>query len=133
MVSVFLVPELNDKATMMGYRNKSLYHKYVYNKIKYFLLMIWEIFQDNIFVVINNIYTYLNSEDAMVKLTGGVYWTDWCSGETDWWGMVKLIDALVKLTGVVCWWGWLEVNLSRVITGVLWWSVIGSDNGDDVI
>ena len=32
-VPVFLIiPTLNDKATIMDYRHKSLYHKYVYNK-----------------------------------------------------------------------------------------------------
>ena len=37
MVSVFSnITKLNDKAPMMGYGNISLYHKYVYNKIKYF-------------------------------------------------------------------------------------------------
>ena len=42
-VSVFFSKnqKLNDKATMMGYRHKTLNHKYVYNKIKEFLLMIW--------------------------------------------------------------------------------------------
>ena len=33
-------PKLNNKATMMGYGNKNLYHKYVYNKMKHFLLNI---------------------------------------------------------------------------------------------
>ena len=35
MVSFFSkILKLNDKATIMGYRNKSLHHKYLYNKIK---------------------------------------------------------------------------------------------------
>ena len=62
MVSCFSeIPKLNDKATMMGYWNKIIYHKYVYNKIKFFLVMIWEICQGYIFVMINNIYTSLKS------------------------------------------------------------------------
>ena len=71
MVSVFLIPKLNDKATMMGYRNKSLHHKYVYNKIKYFLLMILEICQYNKFFMIKNTY--------LIR----------CSGKTDSWGLVN--------------------------------------------
>ena len=45
MVSVFFQKKqnLNDKETMIGYRYKSIYQKYLYNEIKYFLLMIWEI------------------------------------------------------------------------------------------
>ena len=47
-------------------------------------------------------YTYLNSEDYLVKLTDGVWWTDLYSVETELWGLVKLIDALVKLTDRFC-------------------------------
>ena len=37
-MSVFSkTPKLNDKVTIMGYRHKSLYHKYVYNKINIFV------------------------------------------------------------------------------------------------
>ena len=46
---------------MMGYRNKSLYQKYVYIRIKYALLMIYIFFQDDKCVKIYNIYTSLNS------------------------------------------------------------------------
>ena len=66
--------------------------------------------QVNIFVMIENLYTSLNSEYALVKLTDGVWWTDWCSGETEQWGMVKLIDAVDKMTYGFWWWGWREVN-----------------------
>ena len=58
---------------MMGCRRKSLYHKYVNNKIEYFLLKIKELCQDNKFVMIKNLYTSLNSEDDLVKLTAGVW------------------------------------------------------------
>ena len=64
--------------------------------------------------MIKNMYTSLNSEYALVKLTDGVWWTDWCSGETEWLGLVKFIDALVKLTDGTCWWGWREVNFNKV-------------------
>ena len=37
------IPKYNHKANMMGYRHKNIYHKYVYNKIKYYLSMIREI------------------------------------------------------------------------------------------
>ena len=59
MVSVFLIPKLNDKSAMMGDRNKIIYHKYVYNKIKYFFLMIWEMCQDNKLFMIDNMYDYI--------------------------------------------------------------------------
>ena len=39
---------------MMGSGNKIMYHRYVYNKMKYVLLMIWEICQDNEFIMIKN-------------------------------------------------------------------------------
>ena len=68
----FNISKINYKVTIRGYKNKSLYHKYVYNKIKYVLLMIWEICQDNKLVTIKNIYTSLNSGYALVKLTDGV-------------------------------------------------------------
>ena len=57
----------------MGYRHKSLYHKYVFKKKEYVLVMIWEV-QDNNFIIIKNLNTSLNSEDDMVKLTDGVWW-----------------------------------------------------------
>ena len=60
--------------------------------------MIREICQGNKLVMINNLYTSLNSEDDMVKLTSGVLRTDCFYGETECWGIVKLIDALVKMT-----------------------------------
>ena len=57
---------------MMGYRNKNLYHKYVCNKIKYLLLMIWEFCQNDEFVRICNMYNSLRSYYvgyALLKLT----------------------------------------------------------------
>ena len=117
---------------MMGYRHKSIYQKYLYNKIKYVLLMIWKIWDDK-FVIIKNINTSLNSEYALVKLTYGVCWTYWWYGETELWGLIKLICAMVKLTDVTCWCGWCEVNFNRVWNGVFWWTGIGSADGGDVI
>ena len=60
---------------MMGHRNKNIYHKYLYNKIKYFLLIIRELSQDDKFIMIKNIYNSINSEDveyALVQLTGAL-------------------------------------------------------------
>ena len=56
MVSIFFSKntKLNYNATMMGSGNKIMYHRYVYNKMKYVLLMIWEICQDNEFIMIKN-------------------------------------------------------------------------------
>ena len=82
--------------------------------------------------MIKNLYTSLNSEGALVKLTDGVWWTYWCSGETELWGLVKLIDALFKLTDGVFWWGWGEVNLNRVWNGVFWWTGVGSTYGGEM-
>ena len=117
---------------MIGYRHKSLYHKYVYNQIKYVLLMIWEI-QDNKFVMIKNINTSLNSEDSLAILTDKVWWTDWCSSETEWWVLVKLIDAMVKLTDGNCWWGWRDVTFNRIWNRYFWWTGTGFADGGDVI
>ena len=64
---------------MMGCLKKYLHHKSVYIKIKYYLLMIGEFSQDDTVVMINIIYTYLNSEDSEQSA-------------------VKLTDALLKLT-----------------------------------
>ena len=52
------------EANMMGCLKKYLHHKSVYIKIKYYLLMIGEFSQDDTVVMINIIYTYLNSEDS---------------------------------------------------------------------
>ena len=118
---------------MMGYINKGLYHSYVYNIL--LLLIIWEICQDNKFVIFKNLCTYLNLEDALVKLTDGVWWADWCSGETDWWGLVRLIDAMVKLTDGVWWWGvvkWTSIGYQMGYGDELEYGLLMGETWDDI-
>ena len=111
------IPKIINKANMMCNINKSLYHKYVYNKIKCHFLKLWELSQDDTFLMINK-YIYL----PFLKIYSGA--TDWCSTATDWWGNGSC--------NLLCWWGvvkwtclgsdhegWHKMNCNRVC----WWGM----------